>query len=277
VFTELLHIAPYAVAFSLPVALLGALALRLLREKSLATAMTVLVLVPLTATYIGVLGVAKFMFTPMLTTTLLVLLLVAAVTVPAAVLLGRGIARRSVWEREARARERAAEASRRELIAWVSHDLRTPLSGIRAMAEALADGVVSEPAETHLYSVRIGAEAQRLSGMVDDLFELSRITAGALRLTMSAVPLRGVVSEAVAAEVPVARRKGVGLRTEAQPWRTRPARHACLVSARRSVSPKGSRNSRGHRCGRRRRSPVRQDKMVDGQGGAGLCRQPPAA
>jgi probable phosphoglycerate mutase len=44
-----------------------------------------------------------------------------------------------VWEREARARERAAEASRRELIAWVSHDLRTPLSGIRAMAEALAD------------------------------------------------------------------------------------------------------------------------------------------
>jgi signal transduction histidine kinase len=220
VFTELLHIAPYAVAFALPVALLGALALRLLRDRSLAAAMTVLVLVPLTATFVGVLGVARFMFTPMLTTTLLICVLVAAVTVPAAVLLGGGIARRSVWEREARARERAAEASRRELVAWVSHDLRTPLAGIRAMAEALADGVVSEPAEAHRYLARIGTEAQRLSGMVDDLFELSRITAGALRLTMSAVALRDVVSEAVAAEVPMARRRGVRLRTEAQEWPT---------------------------------------------------------
>nr|WP_240942740.1 HAMP domain-containing sensor histidine kinase [Planosporangium thailandense] len=214
------HIAPYAVAFSLPVAVLGALALRLLRDRSLTTAMTVLVLVPLTATFVGVLGVARFMFSPMLTTTLLICVLVAAVTVPAAIVLGRGIARRSVWERQARARERAAEASRRELVAWVSHDLRTPLAGIRAMAEALADGVVSEPAETHTYAVRIGAEAQRLSAMVDDLFELSRITAGALRLTMSAVALRDVVSEAVSAETPMARKKGVRLRTEAQEWPT---------------------------------------------------------
>jgi signal transduction histidine kinase len=220
VFTELTHIAPYAVACSLPIALLGALALRLLRHRSLATTMTVLVLVPLTATFVGVLGVARFMFTPMLTTTLLICLLVAAVTVPAAVVLGRGIARRSVWEREAHARERAAEASRRELIAWVSHDLRTPLAGIRAMAEAVADGVVCESAEVHTYADRIGAEAQRLSGMVDDLFELSRITAGALRLTMSAVALRDVVSEAVAAETPMARRKGVLLRAKAQAWPT---------------------------------------------------------
>ena len=44
-----------------------------------------------------------------------------------------------------RDRERALEASRRELVAWVSHDLRTPLAGLRAMAEALEDGVVSRP------------------------------------------------------------------------------------------------------------------------------------
>ena len=52
------------------------------------------------------------------------------------------------WGRldEARDRERAMEASRRELVAWVSHDLRTPLSGIRAMVEALEDGVVDDPA-----------------------------------------------------------------------------------------------------------------------------------
>ena len=71
----------------------------------LATAMTVLVLVPLLATLVGVLAVSSFMFTAIFTTTLLVCLLVAVVTVPAAVLLGRGIARRSVWEHVLRLRE----------------------------------------------------------------------------------------------------------------------------------------------------------------------------
>lgn len=216
--TEVLHITPYAVAFSLPVALAGALLLHRLHRRSLATAMTVLVLVPLVATLVGVLGVSGFMFTPMLTTTLLVCVLVAVVTVPAAVLLGRGIARRSVWEREARARERAAEASRRELVAWISHDLRTPLAGVRAMAEALADGVVADPDEVADYANRISVEAKRLSSMVDDLFELSRITMGALRLTLSDVPLQDVVSEAVSAEAQAARTKGVHLRAAASAW-----------------------------------------------------------
>ncbi|HEY0500168.1 MAG TPA: HAMP domain-containing sensor histidine kinase [Kutzneria sp.] len=215
---ELMHIAPYAIAFTLPIALLGLVLLQWLRERSLATSMTVLVLVPLLATAVGVLGVSGFMFTPMLNTTMLVYLWVALVTVPAALLLGRGIAKRTVWEREARARERAAEASRRELVAWISHDLRTPLAGIRAMAEALSDGVVSAPNDVAGYASRISTEAQRLSGMVDDLFELSKITAGALRLTMSAVPLRDVISEAVAAEGPVAARKGVRLEANADAW-----------------------------------------------------------
>ena len=216
--TELMHIAPYAIAFTLPIALLGLVLLQWLRERSLATSMTVLVLVPLAATAVGVLGVSGFMFTPMLNTTLLVFLWVAVVTVPAALLLGRGIAKRTVWEREARSRERAAEASRRELVAWISHDLRTPLAGIRAMADALSDGVVSAPEDVAGYASRISTETQRLSGMVDDLFELSKITAGALRLTMSAVPLRDVISEAVAAEGPVAARKGVHLEANAEAW-----------------------------------------------------------
>jgi signal transduction histidine kinase len=215
---ELMHIAPYAIAFTLPIALLGLVLLQWLRERSLATSMTVLVLVPLAATAVGVLGVSGFMFTPMLNTTMLVYLWVAIVTVPAALLLGRGIAKRTVWEREARSRERAAEASRRELVAWISHDLRTPLAGIRAMAEALSDGVVSAPGDVAGYASRISTETQRLSGMVDDLFELSKITAGALRLTMSAVPLRDVISEAVAAEGPVAARKGVHLEANAEAW-----------------------------------------------------------
>ena len=144
--------------FSLPIAALGGVVLYVLRRGSLATTLTVLVLIPVLATLVGVLGVSGFMFTPALTTMLLVCLLVAVVTVPAAIILGRAIARRSVWEREARDRERAAEASRRELVAWISHDLRSPLAGIQAMAEALADGVVSERHEVADYAQRISSE-----------------------------------------------------------------------------------------------------------------------
>ncbi|WP_436493623.1 sensor histidine kinase [Actinokineospora sp. HUAS TT18] len=215
---HLWHILPYALLTVLPVVLVGALLLHWLRNGSLSTSMTVLVLIPVAALLVGVLGISGFMFNTALTTMLLVCLLVTLVTVPVAVFLGRRIARRSVWEREARERERAAEASRRELVAWISHDLRTPLAGIRAMAEALSDGVVSSPREVTGYANRIGGETRRLSSMVDDLFELSRITAGALQLTMAAVPLQDIVSDALSAQVPVAERKRVRLLAEARLW-----------------------------------------------------------
>ncbi len=214
--THALHILPFALGLVLPVVALGAGLLYWVRRGSLSTTLTVLVLVPVLAMLSGVLGVSGFMFNPTLATMSLVCLLVVLVTLPVALLLGRAIARRSVWEREARERERAAEASRRELVAWISHDLRTPLAGIRAMAEALADGVVSSPREVAGYANRIGGESKRLSGMVDDLFELSRITAGALRLTMSQVALREVVSDVLAAETPVASRKRVRVLANAQ-------------------------------------------------------------
>jgi len=218
VLSEIADIAPFAILFSLPVVLIGLLVLRILGERSLALSMAVLVLVPLVAELVGVLWVSGFMFSVTLYTNLLISLLAAVVTVPTALFMGRSIARRSVWEREARERERAAEASRRELIAWVSHDLRTPLAGIRAMAEAMADGVVVAPTEVAGYANRISGESTRLAGMVDDLFELSRITAGALRLTLSAVPLRDVVSDSVAAALPVAERKGVRVLADVQAW-----------------------------------------------------------
>ncbi|GLZ41779.1 HAMP domain-containing sensor histidine kinase [Actinokineospora sp. NBRC 105648] len=213
-----LHILPWALGLVLPVVLAGALLLHLLRNRALSTSLTVLVLVPVVALVGGMVGISGFMFTTTLTTTLLVSLLITVVTVPVAILLGRRIAARTVWEREARARERAAEASRRELVAWISHDLRTPLAGIQAMAEALADGVVSSPPEVSGYAGRIGCETRRLSAMVDDLFELSRITAGALRLTLSAVPLQDVVSDALSAQVPVAARKRVQVLADALEW-----------------------------------------------------------
>jgi signal transduction histidine kinase len=112
---------------------------------------------------------------------------------------------------QARSRERALEASRRELVAWVSHDLRTPLAGLRAMAEALEDQVVIDPREVSQYHSQIRREVDRLTLMIDDLFELSRIHAGALRLSRRMTGLEDLVAEVVASAEPVARAKRVRL------------------------------------------------------------------
>jgi signal transduction histidine kinase len=112
---------------------------------------------------------------------------------------------------EARRKGRALEASRRELVAWVSHDLRTPLAGIRAMAEALEDRVVSDPATVSAYCANLRVETDRLAALVDDLFELSVIQAGALDLKVEPSSLNELVSEAMAAAFVLARAKGVRL------------------------------------------------------------------
>lgn len=182
-----------------------------LSRVSLTTAMTVMVIVPVVATIAGVLMVSGFMFTPMLGATLMACVVVGLITVPFSILLGRAIARRTMWERE-------AEAARRQLVAWISHDLRTPLAGIRAMTEALEDGVVSDPGEVAVYAKQIALEADHLSKLVDDLFQLSRITAGALNLPMHDVALADVVSDVVAASRPIASREGVELRADARAW-----------------------------------------------------------
>ncbi len=113
---------------------------------------------------------------------------------------------------ESRRRERALDTSRRELITWVSHDLRTPLAGIRAMAEALADGVVTDDETVAHYLNTIQAKSDRLAALVEDLFELNRIQAGTLSLDLESMPLVDVVSDALAGAKPLAERKGVVLR-----------------------------------------------------------------
>lgn len=108
-------------------------------------------------------------------------------------------------------RERALEAGRRDLITAVSHDLRTPLSTTRAMVEALADGVVTEPAEVKRYLGLILQETQHLSGLIDDLFALNQIDAGALRLRCMSVDVAELVSETVAAYQAPASESGIRL------------------------------------------------------------------
>ena len=112
---------------------------------------------------------------------------------------------------EAQAKAAAIEGSRRELVAWVSHDLRTPLAGIRAMVEALEDGVVDDPETVARYHRAMRQEADRLAGLVNDLFELSRIHAGALALELERVPLEELVSDALASTSMTADAKGVRL------------------------------------------------------------------
>ncbi len=117
----------------------------------------------------------------------------------------------------ARDRERALEVSRRELVAWVSHDLRTPLAGLRAMSEALEDGVITDWPTISRYHKQIREETDRLALMIDDLFELSRIHAGALRLSRQVADLGDLIDEALTRAGPLAQAKGARLRGPAEP------------------------------------------------------------
>ena len=109
---------------------------------------------------------------------------------------------------ESRQRERRLEQSRRELVAWVSHDLRTPLARLAAMAESLQDGMTTEPDRYHR---QMRTEISRLTGMVDDLFELARIQSGTLPLSPARILLAELISDVVASTEALATAKGIRL------------------------------------------------------------------
>lgn len=91
----------------------------------------------------------------------------------------------------------AHDQEKRDLTTAISHDLRTPLASMRAMVEALDDAVVSDPDEVQRYYGTMRREIERLSRMIDDLFELSRIDSGAVRLDLHPVDLQEIASEVV--------------------------------------------------------------------------------
>ena len=115
----------------------------------------------------------------------------------------------------AREREHAMDASRRDLIAWISHDLRTPLASLRALAEALADGVAIDEATRGRYLAGLLAHVDHLTGLVDALLELSQVEAGALVLELEPVSLPELVSEVLEGFEPEATAGGVRLRATA--------------------------------------------------------------
>jgi signal transduction histidine kinase len=109
---------------------------------------------------------------------------------------------------ESREREAAVEKSRRELVSWISHDLRTPLASMRAMAEALEDGMAGDPSAYHRTII---AQTDQMAAMVNDLLELSKIQAGTLRLNAEPLDLYDLASDALADLAPLAARRGITL------------------------------------------------------------------
>ncbi len=106
------------------------------------------------------------------------------------------------------------ETLRRDLIAWTSHDLRTPLTSIRVMVEALNDGIVTDEQTKLRYYQTIHFEVLALNELIDDLFELAQLDAGGLVLEKEPGSLGDLISDTLESFRPVAERKGVQLAGE---------------------------------------------------------------
>lgn len=113
--------------------------------------------------------------------------------------------------KQAAAHERELEQSRRNLIAAVSHDLRTPLAAVRALIEAVADGVADDPHTQARYLQSARHAIAHLSRLVDDLFELAQIDAGVLRLELERASLHDLISDTLSSFQPYAEQLGVRL------------------------------------------------------------------
>ncbi len=181
------------------------------RSSSFAAALAPVVVVGSLAA--GVWASSRAMFLTESDSATMLLVMAAAVPIAAGVgiVVARHVSRRERVASElaaVRDAEREIEASRREMVAWVSHDLRTPLAGIRAMAEALQDGVAPEPER---YRAQIVADVERMSSMLDDLLALARLQSGSLSLSLQKVSLADMLSECLAAAAPLASRSSVEL------------------------------------------------------------------
>ncbi len=109
------------------------------------------------------------------------------------------------------AREKELEQARRALVAAVSHDLRTPLTSLRAMIETINDGVVTDEASVRRYLLQAQSELQNLSRLVDDLFELTQLDAAAQTWEKEPSSLRDLISDTLESMQAQANEKGIQL------------------------------------------------------------------
>jgi two-component system, OmpR family, sensor histidine kinase SaeS len=118
--------------------------------------------------------------------------------------------------RQAFQERQRADAERRQVITAVSHDLRTPIASVRAMIEAIDDGVVSDPETVRRYQRAMRAEMRRLSMLMDDLFDLAQLEARTLILRREWVDLGDLISDTLEACHELAEQSGVTLRGQVE-------------------------------------------------------------
>lgn len=114
-------------------------------------------------------------------------------------------------------KQRELDELRRNLIAWAGHDLRTPLASIRAIVEALADGMVEDPDTQTRYLHTAQREIRALSALIDDLFELAQLEAGGLPLELQPNSLSDLISDTIERFTELAARQEVRLVGRAEP------------------------------------------------------------
>ena len=117
----------------------------------------------------------------------------------------------------AAAMRQEAEQMRRNLIAWVGHDLRTPLTSVRAMVEALADGMVDDPATAARYLRTAKRDIHALSLLIDNLFEMAQIDAGGLQLDRQPNSLSDLISDTLESFHGLAEEKGLKVQGQVAP------------------------------------------------------------
>src|SRR6266540_2730986 len=113
--------------------------------------------------------------------------------------------------------QRELETMRRDLVAWASHDLQTPLASIRAILEALSDGVVDEPDMIKRYLNTAQRDVMSLSALMDDLFQMSQLDAGGFPLSRVPSSLSDLVSDTLESFSELAYRESIKLEGQVEP------------------------------------------------------------
>jgi signal transduction histidine kinase len=108
-------------------------------------------------------------------------------------------------------KQREVESMRRDLIAWVSHDLQTPLTSMRAILEALSDGVVEDPETVKRYLNTAQRDVNSLSALIDDLFQMAQLDAGGFPLSRAEASLSDLVSDTLESFTELAKQQDITL------------------------------------------------------------------
>ncbi|XWX05608.1 HAMP domain-containing sensor histidine kinase (plasmid) [Aggregatilineales bacterium SYSU G02658] len=109
------------------------------------------------------------------------------------------------------------EQTRRNLVAWVSHDLRTPLANMRVMMEAMTDGIVTDETMQRQYLANSLNEINNLDQLIDDLFQLARLDVKEFKLEYETIALSELVADVVTTLTPKAQTRQIVIACQLQP------------------------------------------------------------